>query len=98
MQIAAKRSECAPLHSRRRSNGMPHLRILVAEDHPLMVEAVKEALAQSSGFEVVPTTPSGNEVVPVVQRVQPDLVLPDLSLMQHDALDVLRAIRAPGSG
>ena len=76
---------------------MRNLRILVAEDHPLMVEAVKEALALSSEFEVVATTQSGSEVVPLVQRLEPDLVLLDLSLMEDDGLDVLRAIRASGS-
>jgi DNA-binding NarL/FixJ family response regulator len=75
---------------------MRHLRILVAEDHPLMVEAIKEALGQSTDFEVVAATHSGSDVMPLVLRHLPDLVLLDLSLLQEDGLDVLRAIRASG--
>jgi two-component system nitrate/nitrite response regulator NarL len=76
---------------------MRQVRVLVAEDHPLMVEAVKLALAESAEFEVVGTTDSGNDVVVLTKRLRPDLVLLDLSLADGDGLEVLRAVRRSNS-
>ena len=72
---------------------MRKLRVLLAEDHPLMIEAVKLALGGSAEFEVVAVTSSGSDVVALAERVRPDLVLLDLSLPGADGLDVLHALR-----
>jgi DNA-binding NarL/FixJ family response regulator len=76
---------------------MRKLRVLVAEDHPLMVEAVRLELGKSAEFEVVGVTESGSDVVALAKRVQPDLVLLDLSLPGVDGLEVLRTLRRDGS-
>jgi two-component system, NarL family, nitrate/nitrite response regulator NarL len=71
--------------------------VLLAEDHPLMVEAVKLALGRSADFEIIGITQSGSEVVALATRLQPDLVLLDLALPQVDGLEVLRSLRRSGS-
>jgi DNA-binding NarL/FixJ family response regulator len=76
---------------------MVQWRVLLVEDHPLMVEAVKLALGRSAEFEIVGITDSGSEVVALARRVQADLVLLDLGLPQVDGLDVLRSLRRSGS-
>jgi DNA-binding NarL/FixJ family response regulator len=71
--------------------------VLLVEDHPLMVEAVKLALGRSADFEILGITDSGREAVALATRLQPDLVLLDLALPQVDGLEVLRSLRRSGS-
>ena len=72
---------------------MRQLRVLLAEDHPLIVEAVKLALDDSGEFKVVATTSSGRDVVALYHREEPDLILLDLGLADLDGVEVLRALR-----
>lgn len=71
--------------------------VLVAEDHPLMIEAIKIVLAESEEFEVVGVTESGMGVAGLVEQVQPDLVLLDLELPELHGLDVVRSLSASDS-
>src|SRR3989440_1588424 len=71
--------------------------VLVAEDHPLMIEAIKMVLAESEDFEVVGVANSGMEVAGLVEQVQPDLVLLDLDLPELHGLDVVRSLSASKS-
>jgi DNA-binding NarL/FixJ family response regulator len=69
------------------------LRVVVADDHGLMVEAVRIALAKRPEFEIVGVAESGSQVLPVVERTTPDLVLLDLRMPGMDGLTCLRLLR-----
>jgi DNA-binding NarL/FixJ family response regulator len=68
-------------------------RVLVADDHRLILAAVRWALEQANGFEVVAEVSSGSMVVPYVARLQPDLVLLDVGLPGVDGLTCLGRLR-----
>jgi two-component system, NarL family, response regulator YdfI len=73
---------------------MRRLKILIADDHELMVEAVRLALAQAEDeFEIVATTTRGQQVLPLVAQTQPDLVLLDIRMPGMDGLTCLELIR-----
>jgi DNA-binding NarL/FixJ family response regulator len=69
------------------------VRVLIADDHRLMVEGTKQALERAGGFEVVGEAVSGVQVLPLVRRLKPELVLLDLRMPQMDGLTVLSKIR-----
>jgi DNA-binding NarL/FixJ family response regulator len=69
------------------------VRVLVADDHRLMLEGVTAALEGAENIEIVGTAVNGAEVMPLVHRVQPDLVLLDLSMPLMDGLTCLRRLR-----
>jgi DNA-binding NarL/FixJ family response regulator len=71
----------------------PKRRVLVADDHRLILAAVRWALDQANGFEVVAEVSSGSMVVPYVARLQPDLVLLDVGLPGVDGLTCLERLR-----
>jgi DNA-binding NarL/FixJ family response regulator len=72
---------------------MRRLKVVVADDHGLMVEAVRIALAGRPEFQIVGVADSGSQVLPVVERTSPDLVLLDLRMPGMDGLTCLRLLR-----
>jgi DNA-binding NarL/FixJ family response regulator len=69
------------------------MRILVADDHRLMIDGVRAALADAVGVEVVGQALSGAQVLPQVNRLQPDLVLLDLSMPLMDGFACLALLQ-----
>jgi DNA-binding NarL/FixJ family response regulator len=73
---------------------MRRLKVLVADDHELMLEAVRLALAEAANeFEIVAMTSRGPQVLPLVAQTQPDLVLLDLCMPGMDGLTCLELLR-----
>ncbi len=72
---------------------MRRLKLVIADDHGLMVEAVRLALEGRSEFEIVGAAESGAQVLPVVQRTSPDLVVLDLRMPGVDGLTCIRLLR-----
>jgi DNA-binding NarL/FixJ family response regulator len=58
-----------------------------------MVEGTKQALERAGGFEVVGEAVSGVQVLPLVRRLKPQLVLLDVRMPQMDGLTALSKIR-----
>ena len=69
------------------------VRVLIADDHRLIVEGTKQALERAGGFEVVGEAVNGVQVLPLVRRLKPELVLLDLRMPQMDGLTCLSKIR-----
>ena len=73
---------------------MAKLRVLLADDHPLMIAAVRSALESEKDFEIVGEATSGSQVMPLVSSARPDVVLIDLRLPEIDGLTCLERISA----
>jgi DNA-binding NarL/FixJ family response regulator len=69
------------------------VRVLIADDHRLIVEGVKRSLGESDDFEVVGECSSGSQVLPMVGRTNPDVVLLDLRMPGADGLTCLAQIK-----
>ncbi len=69
------------------------MRILIVDDHALMVEGLCELL-RSRGFDVVGTAGDGREGVAEALRLNPDLVLMDIRMPGCDGLAATRLIKA----
>ena len=73
-------------------------RILIVDDHPLTRDALAALLIQH-GFDVCGQAGDGEEAVQLSRRLQPELVLLDLSMPGLNGLDALPRLReaAPGA-
>ena len=69
------------------------MRVLIADDHPLILAGVKHALEEADGFEVVAEANTGAQVLPLVSQTQPDLCLLDMRMPEMDGLTCLDRIR-----
>jgi DNA-binding NarL/FixJ family response regulator len=72
-------------------------RILLVDDHPLTRDALSGLLTQH-GFDVVGQAADGAEALESARRLQPDLVLLDLSMPGMDGLQALPGLRTAAPG
>jgi DNA-binding NarL/FixJ family response regulator len=72
---------------------MRRLKLLIADDHGLIIEAVKHALENEPDFEIVAEAESGSQVLPLVQQTEPDLVILDLLMPGVDGLTCIGDIQ-----
>src|SRR5258708_18984930 len=54
------------------------LKVVIADDHRLILDGIKRALEDDGGFEVVGEANTGERVLPLVSQTNPDPVLLDL--------------------
>jgi DNA-binding NarL/FixJ family response regulator len=69
------------------------IRVVIADDHRLMLEAVKTALEQAQDIEVVGEAMTGSQVLPLVAQTNPDLVVLDIRMPEMDGLTCLDRLR-----
>ena len=69
------------------------LRVLVADDHRLMLAAVRRALAEAEDIEIVGEVSVGSQVVPAVREKKPNVVLLDMRMPELDGLACLGRLR-----
>jgi len=72
---------------------MTPIRVLVADDFPLMRAAVVAALENESGMEVVGQAADGEETLLLAHATRPDVLLLDLYMPKLSGLGVLARIR-----
>jgi len=72
---------------------MDTLRVLVADDHRLMLAAIRRALANAEDFEIVGEVSVGSHVVPAARETKPDVVLLDMRMPELDGLACLERLR-----
>jgi NarL family two-component system response regulator LiaR len=69
------------------------VKLLIADDHRLMLEGIRLALADAPDMEIVAETSSGSQVVPLVRQTSADVVLLDLRMPGMDGLRCLESLR-----
>ncbi len=71
---------------------MGTIRVVLAEDHALMRDAVKLVLEEQEDVVLVGEVANGNELLPLLKRVEADFVLLDVQLPGLDGLGCLEAL------
>ena len=70
------------------------IRILLADDHPVVREGLRGMLSAEPDIEVVGEAASGAEAVALFAALRPDVVLMDLRMPGGDGVDAIGKIRA----
>jgi two-component system, NarL family, nitrate/nitrite response regulator NarL len=74
-----------------------NIRVVIADDHPIVRDALKMLLAREEDIEVVGEAGDGREALDRVQELDPDVLLLDLRMPNLDGFSVLKALQ-PSSG
>jgi DNA-binding NarL/FixJ family response regulator len=69
------------------------MKVLIADDHRLVLDGIRHALEGVEGIEIVGEAQNGRRVLPMVERTRPDVVLLDLRMPQMDGLTCIELIR-----
>jgi len=69
------------------------MRVLIADDHPVVREGVKNVLRQMSGITEVDEANDRAETLEKVVSSHPDIVIMNTTLVDADALEVLQQIK-----
>ena len=69
------------------------IRILVADDHPMLREGLVAVLSTQPDFDVIGEASDGSEVVWLAQRLHPDVILLDLEMPNADGVAALERLR-----
>jgi RNA polymerase sigma factor (sigma-70 family) len=69
------------------------LRIVLADDHTILREGLRALLTADPDFEVVGEAQDGREAVRCVEKLEPDLLLMDLSMPRMSGMDAIREIK-----
>lgn len=72
--------------------GLGRVRILLADDHALVREGLAAILACEPGFQVVEQASDGREAVSKAERLEPDIVLLDLTMPLLNGVEAARHI------
>lgn len=72
------------------------VRIVLADDHALVLEGLSALLAAEPDLSVVATATDGERLLAAVRRFQPDVVVLDLQMPYLDGASCLQHIRAEG--
>ena len=70
------------------------VRILIADDHPIVREGLKQIVSDTQDMQLVGEASNGSEVMEQVERGLADVVVLDISMPGESGLDVLKKLRA----
>lgn len=72
---------------------MTHTNVIIVDDHALMRSGLKLMLANQDDIRVVGETDNGVEALELIESIQPDIVLMDISMPGMNGLECLKTIR-----
>ncbi len=76
---------------------MDRIRLLVADDHPMLREGLVAVLGTQPDFEVVGEASDGEEVVRLESELGPDVILLDLEMPNVDGVEALQRLQETSS-
>jgi len=72
---------------------MPKTRILIADDHRVVIEGIRSSLRDYAEFEVVGEAFNGRQAVKLAESLQPEIVIIDISMPDLNGLDATLQIK-----
>ena len=76
------------------SAGQPQIRILIADDHPIVREGLRGLIAVQSDMVVVAEASNGREAIQQFRIYRPDVTVMDLQMPEVNGIEAVSAIRA----
>ncbi|MGQ9917804.1 MAG: response regulator [Bryobacteraceae bacterium] len=75
------------------SSSHAKIRVMIADDHPIVRDGLKKLLNLEDDIEVVAVASDGREVLDQVAQFQPDIILLDLRMPNLDGITTLQTLQ-----
>ena len=72
----------------------PPIRVVLADDHDLVRSGIKALLSMIDGVEVIAEACDGQELIQLVEALEPDVVMTDISMPRMDGIAAISQIHA----
>ncbi|GAG82380.1 unnamed protein product, partial [marine sediment metagenome] len=69
------------------------IKILVADDHPIVRDGLIAVLETQDDFEIMGEASNGNEVLKILSKSQADILFIDLAMPEMDGVETIRALQ-----
>ncbi len=69
------------------------IRIIVADDHPIFRQGLKQIIEAEPGLQVVGEAADGETALRLLEELKPDLAILDINMPKRDGFEVAREIR-----
>jgi len=73
---------------------MAKIRVLLAEDHAIMREGIREFIQRESDMEVVAEAGDGEEAVKLTEHYRPDVIVMDIRMPKLNGIEATKQIKA----
>lgn len=74
------------------------IRVLLADDHEMFLEGLRELLGKADGIELAGLARDGAEAVAAAERLQPDVALMDMTMLRLNGIQATQKIAAGSPG
>ncbi|MGQ0522197.1 MAG: response regulator, partial [Betaproteobacteria bacterium] len=69
------------------------MKVLIADDHPVVRHGLRQILASDSGVDVVGEAKNGTETLDLARKVEWDVAIVDYSMPGRSGLDLLKELK-----
>ncbi len=69
-----------------------NIRILLVDDHKMLLHSLKKAIGQEAGLSVVAQADNGREAVKLSRECDPDIIIMDISMPELNGIEAVRQI------
>jgi DNA-binding NarL/FixJ family response regulator len=71
---------------------MPEIRVLIADDHPIVCKGIRALLESAGEFNVVGEANNGVQALQMIEELSPDVVLLDMEMPDLNGVEVVQQI------
>ena len=82
-----------PLNTEPATDKTERIKIMLADDHPLLREALRHVLEKEEDFEIVAETSDGEETIRLATELVPDVLIIDISMPKISGIEATKQIK-----